>query len=102
MEKETTRNASNPEQVKAAGSRDKRLREIELNDLRHVLQSDQGRRFMWRVLSHCRVFESIWHNSALIHHNAGRQDVGHYLMAEIVEADENLFLQMMKESKKEN
>lgn len=94
-----TPNAADEGQVSSAKGREKRLRERELNDMRHLLQTIQGRRFLWRFMGHCKVFESIWESSAKIHHNAGMQDVGHFVMAEICAANEDAFLQMMKESK---
>lgn len=93
------KNAANEDHVKQARLSEKLIRERELNDLRYLLQSPQGRRVVWRILSHCRVFESIWHPSALIHHNSGRQDVGHFLMSEVVAAEETALITMMKESK---
>lgn len=93
------RNAADEKQVQEAGNRAKRIRINELNDLRFILQTTQGRRFLWRLLSRCKAFHSVWEPSAKIHYNSGQQDVGHFLMAEIVEANEEAFLQMMKESK---
>ncbi len=92
-------NAANEEQVKHAKAREKTGREREINDIRQLLQSPHGRRFIWRLLDHCSVFRSIWHPSAQIHCNAGRQDVGHFIMAEVTAANEDAFLQMMKEAK---
>ena len=77
-------------------------RRKEIDDIRHVLSSQQGRRFAWRLLTHCGVFRSIWSNSAVIHYNAGMQDVGHFIQGEIIAADENAYLKMMKESKESN
>ena len=87
--------------VKKAESKEKRRRENELNDLRFVLGTPQGRRFVWRILERTKVFESIWHPSAQIHYNAGQQDFGHYLFGEIAEAEETAILQMMQESKRQ-
>jgi hypothetical protein len=98
-QKNSTPNAADEDQVGRAKGREKRLREREMNDIRYLLQSIQGRRFLWRLMGHCKVFESIWESSAKIHHNAGMQDIGHFVMAEIVAANEDAFLQMMKESK---
>lgn len=95
------RNAADEAQVAEAGKRAKFDRKQELEDVRFILDSKQGRRFLWRLLSHCKVFESIWEPSAKIHHNSGRQDVGHFLMAEVVAANEDALLQMMKEAKDE-
>ncbi len=75
----------------------KRLRQLE--DLRFVLKNVEGRRVFWRLMAHCRVLESIWDGSAKIHYNSGRQDVGHFVMSEVVEANEDAYLLMMKENK---
>lgn len=100
MTEQKTHNAGDEEQVKKAVSRDKARRDIELSDLKFLLQTPQGRRFIWRVLTHCKVFGSVWTSSAQIHYFSGQQDVGHFLMAEVCAANEDAFLQMMKESKK--
>lgn len=92
-------NAADAQQVKEAGRKDRERRKRELEDLKSVLTSLEGRRFIWRLLGHCKVFESIWHPSAQIHHSAGKQDVGHFIMAEVVEADQEAFLRMMQEAK---
>jgi hypothetical protein len=88
----------------AAGARidpedEKLKRERELDDLRAVITTPEGRRVMWRLLSRCGTFASIWEPSAKIHYNSGQQDVGHYLMAEIVEAEPSALLEMMKAKK---
>jgi hypothetical protein len=83
------------EQLRAAKS----ARDSELNDMRAVLNTPQGRRVMWRLLEHTQVFASIWHQSALIHKNAGRQDVGHFVMAEIEAANQESLFTMMKEAR---
>jgi hypothetical protein len=96
------KNASNEKQIKNAQSKERMVRSRELDDLRAVLGTLAGRRLFWRLLSHCHVFESVWRPSAEIHHLAGKQDVGHFLMGEVVEADEEFLFQMMRENKKEN
>lgn len=93
------RNASNPREVARGKRLEERRRERELGDLRAVLTTEEGRRVIWRLLEHCAVFQSIWHPSALIHHNAGRQDVGHFLMAEVQEADELAYFEMAREAR---
>lgn len=81
-------NAADPRQV-AQGSRIARAREARfLNSLRAVMETEPGRIVMLELIRRCKVFESIWHASAEIHYNAGRQDFGHELMATLV--DQNL------------
>lgn len=93
------RNAADPDQVAKANEKIETRRERELNDLRVVLGTPEGQRLIWRFLSHCKTFESIWSPNAQIHYNSGMQDVGHFLMSEIVEAEPEALLRMMKASK---
>lgn len=93
------RNAADPKQVGIAAKREKDDRENELVDVRAVLGTVEGRRFLWRMMAHCRVFGSVFDpQPTLTAFNAGRQDVGHFLMAEITAADEQRLLEMMNES----
>jgi hypothetical protein len=92
------RNAADPKQVKAGARAEKRAREIELDDLRVLLASPAGRRFLWRVLGYCKFASDIWDGSSRIHFNAGVQNVGHWMLAEITAADEEAFFLMMREN----
>jgi len=94
------KNASDKEQVKEAGRKERDRKKIEMADLREILALPVGRRFLWRMLAKCKTFGSVWHPSALIHFNAGQQDVGHALLAEINEADPAAFLKLMQENYK--
>lgn len=92
-------NAADESQVKNAGTKEKRQREKDLDDVRNVLTTLPGRRLLWRYLSECGVFRTSWHPSALIHFNEGKRDMGLKILADITDADENFLLQMMKENK---
>lgn len=94
------KNAGDPEQVENAKKSQGFKRDDELNDIRMVLNTQAGRRFVWRILEKCGVHRSIWSQSALIHYNSGQQDLGHYIESEIVEADENLLFLMMTENRR--
>lgn len=93
---------SDPKTVKAAELKEKDLRRQELNDIRTLLSNASGRRFIWRLLEKCRTFESVFSSDPNhVYVNIGQQDLGHFLLAEITEADENLLLKLMKENRKE-
>lgn len=94
------KNAADPEQIEEAGLKIKYNRKTELDDIRRVLESDYGRRFIWRYLGVCRVFESSWSPSAAIHFYEGQRDIGLKLMADITEANDEALILMMRESKK--
>ena len=100
MSKAEVRNAADETQVAKAGKAEEEKRRQELNDIRTVLSTISGRRLLWRMMEQCKTFSSVMDNSAAkVTYNAGKQDLGHFIMAEIVEADENLLFKMMKEQK---
>lgn len=92
------RNAADPRQVKSAERKERDRREQELLDLRELLKTEFGRRFVWRVLGYCKLFSDVWDPSSRIHFNAGLQHVGNWLTAEITAADEEAFFLMMREN----
>ena len=94
-------NSTDKKKLEEQGRKEKLIREKELDDIKEVLKTSAGRRFIWRLLSKCKAFNSVWHSSALIHYNSGQQDIGHFIMAEITDADVELLFKMMKEHKKE-
>lgn len=91
------RNAADPQQVKRAARRQQRRDERRIDYYRTVLGTPAGRFVFWDLLASAGVFRSIYHASALIHYNAGRQDFGHELIATLVEADEELYQIMERE-----
>ena len=99
--KHLVENASDEIEIGKANEIIKRRNLQNKEDMKFILRSQQGRRFLWRLMEHCKVFNSIYHSSSLIHYNAGKQDVGHFILAEIVNSDENALINMMKEAKGE-
>jgi hypothetical protein len=97
-ERSAVGNAGDAEQVGRAKRSQKFQRDVELDDLRAVLSIPAGRRLAWRVLTHCSAFASVFAvDPTTMAHNAGRQDVGHWLMHEIEVAKPDAFLTMMQE-----
>lgn len=97
VEKEAvTKNAADEEQVSKARKTEKQKHELELADMRKLLGFPEGRRVLWKYLSACGVFNSIFEQSSKIYYNAGQQDLGHRIMADIVEADSNALIEMMR------
>lgn len=94
------KNAASPVQVSHAERKARERRQRELLDLRAVLESEPGRRVLWRFLSFCGVHETvIRHEAIAMAEAAGRQNVGHFLMAEIAAADDDAIFTMMREAK---
>lgn len=101
MDRPLVKNTADREQVDSARKKEKLARFQEISDLQAILSAVQGRRFIWRLLARAKTFESIWDPSSKIHFNAGQQDFGHFILAELMEADPNAFIKMMEENKKE-
>ncbi len=91
-------NASDRRQVEAKRSVTKRDAQARLAAWRVVLALPEGRLLLWELLEHCSVFASIMDPSSNIYANAGRQDVGHMIMARITEADDAKLFLMMTEA----
>lgn len=53
------KNASDPKQIKEAELKTRFDAKAAIEDMKFVLSSVQGRRVLWKLLTHCRVFESI-------------------------------------------
>lgn len=95
-------NAASAQQVRKARTKEKQQRERDLADLRALLALPAGRRTLWRFLEHCRTFGTVMDSTdALTNYNAGRQDVGHYLLDEITQARTEALVEMMTEAHKE-
>src|SRR4051812_23218730 len=93
------KNAADAEQVKRAARRDRDRERLYLDNLRGVMGDVHGRYVMWELLAKAGVFHSIYHPSSLIYYNAGRQDFGHELMANLIAADPALYQCMEQEAR---
>lgn len=85
-------------QVQAQEKRSKSERMKELRDLRVLLMKPEGRRFFYRQLEKTHCFSSVFDSDpAMLAHNAGWQDAGFFLMAELQEASLEHYFLMLKE-----
>lgn len=94
-------NAADTKQLGAAKGKQKDVEREQLDDVRAILDVPEGRRFLWRMLAKCKVNESIFEPNSRIAYNAGVQDVGHFILGEIVKARPEAYLQMMVEHMEE-
>lgn len=99
---EENANFADPAQVKDQARKAKRLKEDQLNELRAVLKTREGRKLLWRYLGICGVYEQSFNgNGSWTFFNEGRRSVGLMILAEITKASPEAFLEMMKEEKGE-
>ena len=96
-----SRNLADKDQVKRAERQEKDLRKQELDDMKTVLSNASGKRLLWRLMGTCNTFSTIYsESSSRMSYLSGKQDVGHFLMSEIIAADPNLFVKLMKDNNK--
>lgn len=57
-DKDKTFNAADEAQVTQRKRKDERVRDIELADIKQLMDSVQGRRFVWRLLDRTGVFRT--------------------------------------------
>lgn len=102
MKKAMTGNAADPGQVKEAGRKERKKRRDELKDLNELLQIPGFRRFAWRLLGFAGLNQTVMTaaDPVIISYNAGRQDIAHFLLSEILSARPEAFLEMQQEHHK--
>jgi hypothetical protein len=67
-------------------------------DLRAVMASPEGRRFIWRLMIECGVGESPFATNALLmSRSAGKQEIGLWLQAEVAGVAPSEYLKMQTE-----
>jgi hypothetical protein len=92
-------NAADEEQVKTRKRKDERLRDRELADLRLVMSSVEGRRFVWRLLEKAGVFRTSFTGNSTTFFNEGMRNMGLMVLSDVHEAAAAEYIVMMNESK---
>lgn len=77
-------------------AREKRRRE--LDDLKWLLAHPQGRRVTIRILAEAGIYRSSFnHSGSLMAFNEGKRQIGLWLQSELVDANPDGHLKMLKE-----
>jgi hypothetical protein len=95
-------NAADEKQVKDQARNVRFGREQDLEDVKGLLFTKSGRRFMWRILSFCKVFETSFTGNSTTFFNEGMRNVGLMLLADITESSPESYLTMIKEARESN
>jgi len=72
------------------------------SDLRQVMGTPAGRRFVWRLLGNCRIYQSSFTGSSETFFFEGQRKVGLELLAQIHRHCPDLYLQAQKEAMDED
>ena len=79
----------------------RRQRNLELDDLRQVMATKQGRRFMWRLLGECGVMrQSFSTDASLMSFNEGRRSIGIPQVADLMQHAPEKYELMLSEHRK--
>jgi len=98
MRDPVVKNAIDEGQIKNARIKEKLGRETELNDLKFILNTDQGKRFIWRYLGICGVYTSSFTGNSETFFKEGKRVIGTTLLKEVIEADPDSYLKMIKQN----
>lgn len=91
-------NASDPQQVAEATTKAKRKQQQEDTDLLVVMSSEEGRRFLWRLLCSTGLRRSSYTGNSETFFREGERNVGLRLQAEMERVDYTLFTAMQREA----
>ncbi len=89
-----------PAQVRERKTKAQRERAQALEDLQLLMADARFRRFFWRVLSRCRIFQTSYASDPLqMAFNEGQRQVGLVLMADVHRIGMEDYLRMMDEAR---
>ncbi|HEB12601.1 MAG TPA: hypothetical protein ENI11_02880 [Actinobacteria bacterium] len=90
----------NEAQVKEQKISKKLVRDQELADLKHLLSTPNGRRFIWRMMIWCGVFDINFYpdQDNLTNFKLGMRNIGLMLIDECDSADPSAYILMQQEA----
>jgi hypothetical protein len=94
-----TRRSNDPRDVHRAERKERQRAGRFAAALRVVMETPAGRVVMAEWVRRAGIYRSIWDPSSKIHYNAGRQDFGHEMLAELLEHAPELYLEMEREQR---
>lgn len=94
------RNTADEGQVQDLSQKEKFRRDREANDMRSLLATIEGRRFLWRLMEKCGVYRESFTGSSETFFLEGKRSIGLFVIAEIIDAEPDAYLLMIKENRK--
>jgi len=94
-------NAADEEQVLTARERERQRANREADDFKKLIEMPEFRRFVWRYVSFCGVFDSCFTGNSQTFFNEGQRNVGLKLLTEINDYAPDAYPLMLKEHKED-
>lgn len=88
-------NVADEDQIQKSKKKERRKDQQEIEDVKEILRTKPGRRFMWRYMALCNVFSSLRGPLPDLHYQEGFRQVGLNIMGDIIEANPNALIEMM-------
>lgn len=92
--------AGDAEKVGKKASEAKRLEDSRIDGLRQIMQSKNGRCWMWKLLGDCQIFSVVFNGNSRDYFNLGMRNIGMIVMADIQREFPDEYLLMVKEANK--
>lgn len=90
--------AGDPVQYKKRKTKTQLKREQELEELKLVMSSPQGRAFLWRLLAKTGLYEEVFTGNSTTFYKCGKQAIGLWLLGEITSSDKLAYIKMQQEA----
>ncbi|WP_140179419.1 MULTISPECIES: Bbp19 family protein [Providencia] len=82
--------------------KEKLKREREIEDIKQIMSTEAGRRFVWRITSSCGVFDISFTNDPYVTaFNEGARNQGLMLLSDVMEFCAEQYLLMAEEAKEQ-
>lgn len=75
--------------------------QTELNDMRQIMATDYGRRFMWNLLAKAGVYRTSFTGNSTTFFNEGQRNIGLMMQSQILQACPEQYIVMLNESKEQ-
>lgn len=95
-QKPFVKNAANESEVRSAEQREKLMQDHVDNDLRFILNSPQGQRFMARILDKCGIHRTSFTGSSQTFFLEGQRNIGLFLLSDIMRVDPEALVKIIK------
>jgi hypothetical protein len=86
------------EGAKEHEERAKIIKDMRLNDLASIVNTEEGRRWIYSIIERCHVFQPVMTGNSYTFFNDGMRQVGLMVIAELAGVDPELFGKMYAES----
>lgn len=92
------KNAADPKQVEKAKSEENRIENRSREDLKAVVSTVNGRRFIWKYLDLCGIYKTTFTGGSETFFLEGKRAVGLTLLKDVIDASPETFIVMQKEN----